>query len=196
MELAELLAARRSCREFGDRPVPLDMLQRLLWAAQGVTDDSGKRTAPSAHALYPLTLLVVAGRVEALKPGIYGVEPCSLELTLRAEGDCRQALEAAALEDQAWIAQAAVTVVICADFEAPAKAFAEQPPVGERGARYVYLEAGAAAQNVHLQAVADGLGCVPVAGFDDRQTAKALNLAAPIVPVMHLCVGWPADHNR
>jgi nitroreductase len=54
------------------------------------------------------------------------------------------------------------------------------------------MEAGAAAQNVLLQATAEGLGCVLIAGIDDEATAKALGLEPPMVPLLHLCFGWPA----
>ena len=71
-------------------------------------------------------------------------------------------------------------------------AFAEQPPDGRRGLRYVYLEAGALLQNICLQATALGLGTVFVGGFDDAKTASVLNLPSPFEPVGMICVGWPA----
>ena len=70
--------------------------------------------------------------------------------------------------------------------------FSEQPPLGTRGLRYAYIEAGATSQNIHLQATAEGLGCVLVAGFKDEATADVLELEAPTAPVLHMCFGWPA----
>ena len=58
--------------------------------------------------------------------------------------------------------------------------------------RYAWIEAGAAAQNIQLQATAEGLGSVLVAGFRDEATAAALALETPIMPLIHLCFGWPA----
>ena len=55
--LEELLAARRSRRAFGGEGISLGHLSRLLFAAQGVTGESGGvqlQTAASAGALYPL----------------------------------------------------------------------------------------------------------------------------------------------
>ncbi len=109
-----------------------------------------------------------------------------------SEGDLRPGLAAAALEDQPWIAEAPAVIVIGADMARAIEAFAEQPPDGRRGLRYVYLEAGALMQNVCLQAAALGLGTVFVDGFDDAKTAAVLNLPSPYEPVGMICVGWPA----
>lgn len=190
--LNQAMSRRRTCRDFEAREIPSSSLQRLLWAAQGITDESGNRTIPSAHALHPLRLLVVAGHIEDLQAGVYSVDKDVQRLTLTVQRDVRPELQNAALEDQPWIGAAAGIISICADFIAPSNVFADQPPFGTRGSRYVYVEAGAAAQNVQLQAVAEGIGCVLVAGFKDEATAEALGVTAPIAPVLHLCLGWPA----
>ena len=113
-------------------------------------------------------------------------------LTPTIRRDLRRELQSAALEEQPWIGGAAGIITICADFVAASHAFAKQPPLGTRGLRYLYIEAGAAAQNVQLQAASEGLACVLVAGFRDEATAQILGLEAPIAPVLHLCFGWPA----
>jgi SagB-type dehydrogenase family enzyme len=194
VSLHDALAARRSVRDFTGRAVPLDTLQRLIWAAQGVTGDDGQRTAPSAHALYPLGLRLVAGKVEGLEAGLYQVAPEQAPKLLKP-GDHRPALQAAALEEQPWVGNAAAILAFCADMEAVTRHFAEQPPLGARGARYVYIEAGAAAQNALLQATAEGLGGVLIAGFEDEATAAALDLAQPFAPLLYLCLGWPAPQT-
>lgn len=175
--LNQALSQRRTCREFSDQPVPYDAVKRMLWAAQGKTDDSGNRTVPSAHALHPLRLLITVGNVETLASGIYTVNSDVDNLFAVVHRDARAALQAAAVDEQPWIAQAAGIITICADMVTPTQDFADQLPLGMRGARYVYLEAGAAAQNVQLQATVDGLGCVLVAGFKDEATAGVLKLA-------------------
>ena len=71
--LEELLQQRRSTRQYSDAPLTRDEVMKLLWAGQGVTNDRGFRTAPSAGALYPLELYVVAGNVDNLAPGIYSI---------------------------------------------------------------------------------------------------------------------------
>ena len=67
----EALAARRSVRAYTAEPLTLADCAQLLWAAQGVTSPEGLRTAPSAGALYPLEVFLVAGRVTDLPAGVY-----------------------------------------------------------------------------------------------------------------------------
>jgi SagB-type dehydrogenase family enzyme len=62
---------------------------------------------------------------------------------------------------------------------------------GRRGERYVKIEAGHAAQSIHLQAVSLGLGSVPMGAFNDDQVQKVLNLPANheplyLIPLRHI----------
>ena len=191
--LESCLRKRRSVRAFSHCSVPEERLKDLLWAAQGGTGPEGRRTAPSAHVLMPLELRVVVSRIEAMTTGLYRVDMASLELQLLTEGDFTGELEKAALENQPWISQAAAIVAICADFSGPKRAFADQPPRGRRGSRYVCLEAGAAMQNILLAAAGAGLGAVPIAGFNDQATAAVLQLVGELKPIIYVCVGWPDE---
>ncbi|HCJ79526.1 MAG TPA: nitroreductase, partial [Desulfotomaculum sp.] len=60
---------------------------------------------------------------------------------------------------------------------------------GERGIRYVYMEAGHAAQNVCLQAVSLGLGAVVVGAFRDIEVQKVVNMPAQEHPLYIIPVG-------
>jgi SagB-type dehydrogenase family enzyme len=191
MQLSEAIARRRSCREFDDRPVGLAIVHRLLAAAQGVTGPEGKRAVPSAHALYPLRLFLVSGRVEGVADGVHAALPDgTIEVRIH-DGNVRRALRAAALDDQPWIENAAGIIVIAADLAAASEAFSDQPPYGTRGVRYAYIEAGTAVQNIQLKATEEGLGSVLVAGFRDEATAAALGLDPPVAPIALVCFGWP-----
>lgn len=191
--LQDAIVSRRSCRRFSTAAIPGDALQRLLWAAQGITGNTGNRTVPSAHELHPLRLFVAVGHVENREPGLFA---CDLEgepLRPVDSRDIRAELQACAIDDQPWLGQAAAIITVCADFVTPTRAFADQPPYGTRAMRYVHIESGAAAQNMALQAAAEELGCVLVAGFHDEATAAVLGIEAPYAPVLHLCLGWPSS---
>ena len=179
-----VLRERRSVREYRDEPLTLAEVSQLLWAAQGITGSEGQRTAPSAGALYPLEVYLVAGRVTDLPAGIYKYRPHQHELVRVADGDKRAKLAAAAL-DQDCVRNAPVTIALAAVYERTMKKY------GQRGVKYVHMEAGHAGQNVHLQAVALSLGSVSVGAFEDEQVRKILNLPDNEQPLYLLPVGRP-----
>lgn len=178
LTLESALRRRRSVRRFSARPLTLADVGQLLWAGQGVTDaGSRRRTVPTAGGCGWLSLAAFAGEVEALEPGGYGYEPARHELRRGVQGDQRSSIEAHTLDGFPWLHEAPLILVIAGAIAPAAAAFADQSPVGARGARYVQIEAGHAAQSIALQATALGLGTVFVGGFDDdglRSTLAAL----------------------
>jgi SagB-type dehydrogenase family enzyme len=163
------LSRRRSVRDFRDRPLVLSELSQLLWAAQGITHRSGYRAAPSAGALYPLDVYVLAGNITGIDVGTYKYLPHEHSLLHDASGDKRMVLRHAAL-DQPAVSGAAAVLVFCALYGRTTGKY------GKRGIRYVHMEAGHAAQNVYLQAVALQLGTVVLGAFDDEQVKEVLTL--------------------
>ncbi len=177
----EALLKRRSVREYKDVPLTLAEISQLLWAAQGVTDPGGFRTAPSAGALYPLELYIVIGNAD-VPDGIYKYDPHKHELTMIVEGDKRTELCSAAL-DQPWVKEAPVVIVISAVYERTTTRY------GERGIRYVHMEAGHAAQNIYLQAVSLNLGTVVLGAFDDEGVKRVVNMKDKEQPLYIMPVG-------
>lgn len=176
------LLERRSTRSYTNEPLKLDEVSQLLWAAQGITNTSGHRTAPSAGALYPLEVYIVVGNVEDLAHGIYHYLPENHELELISEGDVRDKLADAALS-QSSVREGAVSIVITAIYERTTGKY------GERGIRYVHIEVGHAAQNICLQATAMGLGLVTVGAFNDAEVAELLGLAEEEEPMYIIPAG-------
>ena len=184
--LADALVQRRTVRDYARREMTLEQLTLLLWAAQGINDPSGLRTAPSAGALYPLELVVVAGNIAGLENGIYRYRVQRHALERMVEGDFRARLARAA-KGQAWIADGAAVLVLTAVYERTMRKY------GDRGRRYVHIEVGHAAQNVLLQAAALKLGVGVVGAFDDMAVARVLELPAAEHPLYLLPVGWPTS---
>ncbi len=182
VSIEQSLLQRRSTRSYTGEPLTLQELSQLLWSAQGITDPRGLRTAPSAGALYPLELYVVAGDVENLASGIYKYDPHDHELSLLIDGDKRSELADAAL-GQSWVEEGALVIVITAVYERTTAKY------GERGIRYVHIEVGHAAQNLCLQATAMGLGVVTVGAFHDNEVADLLNLPSHEKPFYLISVG-------
>jgi SagB-type dehydrogenase family enzyme len=150
VSLEEALHQRRSVRSFAATPLGLEDVAQVLWAAQGVTHPLGYRTAPSAGALQPLVIYLLAGKVVGLAPGVYRYRPGEHALVLTRTGDWRGALAASA-PGQRSVQEAPAVLLIAADYQRTAQKY------GTRAQRYVHIEAGHAAQNVYLQATALGL---------------------------------------
>jgi SagB-type dehydrogenase family enzyme len=180
----QALASRRSTREFAAEPLTLAAVSQLLWAAQGITDPDGLRTAPSAGALYPLEVFLAAGDVSGLRPGVYRYVPRDHRLVPGLPGDLRSRIAEAAL-DQEWIATAPAVIVFTAVYERTARKYRK------RTGRYVHIEVGHAAQNVYLQAEALGLGTTMVGAFRDDELSRVLGLKKEEKPVGLLPVGKP-----
>ena len=182
LTLEAALTKRRSVRNFAPGPLTPAEVAQLLWAGQGITGAAGLRTAPSAGALYPLELLAVIGDVDSVPAGVYGYAPAKHALTRVGDGDRRGQLARAALS-QAWIRDSAVILAIVA---VPRRTTVRY---GERGRRYIDLEAGHVAQNICLQATALDLAVTPVGAFRDDAVHDLLGLGRQAQPVYLLPVG-------
>ncbi len=190
----EAILWRRSLREYKDEPITIMQLSMILWAAQGITDPARRfRAAPSAGATYPLVLYVVVGDKgvllepnKYLKAGVYRYDVMKHALIMVRDGDLRGELAKASL-NQPWVRDAPVDLVMCAVFERTTRVY------GERGVRYVYMEAGHAAQNIYLMATALGLGTVVVGAFHDDWVASVVKAGKDEAPLYVIPVGVPKE---
>jgi len=181
--IEQALLERRSVRAYQDEPLTLAEVAQLLWSAQGITGSKrAYRTAPSAGALFPLEVYVVIGNVEDVTEGVYKYKPHKHELVKVRNGDVRDKLAVAAL-GQACVKNGAIVIVFSAVYERTTRKY------GDRGVKYVHVEAGHAAQNVCLQAVSLNLGTVVVGAFRDDEVSKILNLPDEEQPLYILPVG-------
>lgn len=183
MAVESALALRRSVRRYEQVALPLSHVAQLLWAGQGQSAPLGRRTAPSAGALYPLEISLIAGEVDGLAPGVYRYAGKGHALSLTRAGDMRREIAAAAFK-QHWIAAAPACLLISAVSERTARKY------GARAQRYVLLEAGHASQNVLLQAVALRLGATVVGAFDDDSLQDLLGLPEGEKPLLLIPVGY------
>ncbi len=179
MTLEETLVNRRSVRQFEDTSLTDIQIGQLLWAAQGITYPTGLRTAPSAGALYPLEIYA------ATHDGLFHYCPQTHTIERLLLDDPRPALHQAALR-QSSVLEAPLVIVINAVFERTSQKYGEA-----RTPQYVYLEAGHAAQNILLQAVALELGGVPIGAFYEDQIIEALALPPDEVPLYLIPIGYP-----
>lgn len=175
--LESVLKKRRSLRSYGSQMPDLKEVSQILWATQGISNHQLQfRTAPSAGALYPLEVYLVAGRVASLATGLYHYDPTSHSLKQLSSVDCREDLSKAAV-DQEFVKNAPAVIILCAVFDRTTKRY------GDRGLKYVYMEAGHAGQNLCLQVESLGMGAVPVGAFDDERVIQLLSLSHDETPV-------------
>ncbi|MBE0408322.1 MAG: SagB/ThcOx family dehydrogenase [Anaerolineales bacterium] len=179
MTLEAALAKRRSIRSFQDKNLTDHQISQLMWSAQGITHPSGFRTAPSAGALYPLELYA------ATQDGLFHYQPHEHSLMKVFDHDPRPELYRAALQQDS-VLEAPMVIAITAVF-----ARTEQRYGAARTPLYVHLEAGHAAQNILLQAVALDLGAVPIGAFYDDQVKDVLELSQDQTPLYLIPVGYP-----
>ena len=168
VSLEETIERRRSERRLSGKELTIEQIGQLLWACQGITDEKkGFRSAPSAGATYPLEIYL----------------PATHSIRRLKDNDVRRELAEAAY-GQPFVKDAAIAIIICADFARTSSRY------GKRGENYVYIEVGHAAENVHLEAVSQGLGSVPVGAFSDDKVKELLGLPDNIVPIYIIPVGY------
>ena len=136
------------------------------------------RTAPSAGALYPLELYLVT------PDGLYHYDPGEHKLAVLSTEYLRGKLADAALRQNSVYSGSCIFVITAVYARTSGK-------YRERAPQYVHMEVGHAAQNLLLQAVALGLGGVPIGAFYDDQVADVLNLPKDHEPLMIVPVGHP-----
>jgi SagB-type dehydrogenase family enzyme len=188
-DLWQCLRSRRSRRQFLGEALAQESLMLLLWAAQGITQPGHWpfRTAPSAGALYPVETYVAAARVDGLEAGVYHWELPDERLALvRARDDVAKAAAEACL-GQGMVARAAVTFIWSAVWARSAQKY------GDRALRYAYLDAGHAAQNLHLAVEALDLGTCMIGAFLDDAMNALVGVDGEEESVLYAaCVGNPA----
>ena len=172
MPLMQALAERKTTRAFLDKPMPLQTLSNLLWAAFGVNRPREVkpglgRTAPSAMNKQEIEIDVV------LASGVYVYDAEASLLRPVAGGDVRAKMGAPPA------GLAAVTLVY----------------VAQANPDYAQVDAGFIGQNVYLFAASEGLNAwfYALHGQQDATAvAAALKLPAGKRPLYAQSVGYPA----
>ncbi len=165
-DLRAAIENRRSVRNYARQPLTLEELSYLLWCTQGVKEvietRATLRTVPSAGARHAFETYLLANRVEGLEPGLYrflAMEHMLLPVSLAR--DLADRVSEAALQ-QDFIKASAVTFIWTA------VVYRMLWRYGERGYRYMHLDAGHACQNLYLAAEAIGCGACAIAAFNDE----------------------------
>lgn len=183
MSLEKAMYSRRSRRTFSQDQVTMQELSQILWSAQGITDESGHRTAPSGKSAYPFTVYIVVRNVEDLDPGLYQYLPEEHQLGLLGLANAGDLLTSAGVQQGAQ--DAPIVLLPTASYGKMKAVFPDNDPVPN-----TLLEAGHIGQNVYLQVEAMGMSTVVMGGFNAVKVGEVLNLDPAedviyLIPVGH-----------
>ena len=174
------LKERQSTRAFSAKPLPLQVVSDLLWAACGINRaDSGKRTAPSTKNWQEVDVFVV------LPEGAYVYDAKANSLRAVAKGDLRKLT---GLQD--FAATAPLNLVFVADLSKMKGATPADQTL------YSGADTGFISQNVYLFCASEGLVTVVRGSVERDALAKALSLPEQSKIVFAQTVGYPATAGQ
>lgn len=174
MPLDAAIAARRSPAAFAPAPIGRELFATMLHLAYGPTRDRTHegypypfRAAPSAGALYPLDVFACVHHVDGIEPGVYYVDPHGPALFAFPDAPQPDVLAQAFVQPDLF-GDSCFVVLLAAVFERSVFKY------GNRGYRFVLIEAGHVAQNLGLAAAAAGLAAQNFGGYRDREVDRAM----------------------
>ena len=179
--LRQALKERQSSRAFSLKPLPLQLVSDLLWAAAGINrPDSGKRTAPSARNWQAVDVYVV------MENGAYRYDATANSLRAVVPGDLRKLT---GMQD--FAATAPLNLVYVADMARMAGAQSDEDRLLYAGA-----ETGSISQNVYLFCASEGLATVVRGSVERQALAGALKLSGQQKIILAQTVGYPAAEGE
>ena len=195
-DLAAALTRRRTVRRLSGAWLSLAQLSTLLAFGAGCPagpavplvagGPPGRRTYPSAGALYPIEMLVVPIFVEGMSVAHYRYQVLSHRLSAATTATkLTSGIQRMFVDNQ--VSGVSVVFLLWVDFTRPSLG-----KYGDKVYRLALLEAGHLAQSVLLVAAALGLAGVPLCGFDDEVLALEAGLAYPEQAIVYVVgVGSP-----
>ena len=172
--LVDAIRKRESVREYAATPLSMRELAFAVWSAQGVKEQVEDavtfRTVPSAGARHAFELYLLVNRVTGLTPGLYRYLALEHELAaLDLTGEVAHHVGEGCLGQQCTISAAVLFIWTAVPYRMTWR-------YGERGYRYLHLDAGHSCENLYLAGEAIGCGVCAVAAFDDDLLNSALGI--------------------
>lgn len=166
IKLRNAIEKRTSLRKYSKEAISMEELSYLLWCTQGVKSITSRpatlRNVPSAGARHPFETYILANNIEGLSQGVYRFIASKHTLAeISLDKDLAHRIEMACLE-QPFISKSAATFIWVADSKRTKWRY------GERGYRYMYLDAGHVCQNLYLAAEDINSGVCGIAAYDDE----------------------------
>lgn len=174
LSFTQAVVQRESVRKYADKPLALTELSYLLWCTQGVKSIEPHlvtlRTVPSAGARHAFETYLLVNHVDGLEPGLYRFLAVDHQLAkIETTPAISESITDACLR-QKFVKTSAVTFIWTA------AVYRMTYRYGQRGYRYLHLDAGHACQNLYLAAEAINCGVCAIAAFDDDRLNEVLQL--------------------
>jgi SagB-type dehydrogenase family enzyme len=176
------LKKRRTLREFCEKKIKKRSLLNILIYSYGINNDLGFRYTPSAGALYPIKFFIYINNVSGIKKGLYLYLPELNKLILYQEMIDKRNFDKI-FYNQDFVIKSNAIIVFVANFNLNIEKY------GQRGIRYVFLDAGHIAQNISLIALKENLKSVLIGGFLDYELKLLLNLDNNDYPIYAIAIG-------
>ena len=174
IDLRKVIEERKSVRTYHEKPLSLVELSWLLWCTQGVKQISERpstiRTVPSAGARHSFETYLIINRVNGLKPGLYRFLATKHKLLVLDLDETLVDKFSAANWSSEMLSNSAVIFIWVAISDRMTYKY------GNRGFRYLHLDAGHVCQNLYLASEAIECGSCAVGGFYDDAVNALLNL--------------------
>ena len=174
IDLRKVIEERKSVRTYHEKPLSLVELSWLLWCTQGVKQISERpstiRTVPSAGARHSFETYLIINRVNGLKPGLYRFIATKHKLLVLDLDETLVDKFSAANWSSEMLSNSAVIFIWVAISDRMTYKY------GNRGFRYLHLDAGHVCQNLYLASEAIECGSCAVGGFYDDTVNALLNL--------------------
>ncbi|MEE3896912.1 SagB/ThcOx family dehydrogenase [Priestia megaterium] len=183
--LRKAIKNRKSTRVYNKNNITLEQLSTLLYYSYGVIhmDSDGiiRRPPASAGARYPIELYIVVNNVKDLRKGIYhynAEEHALCELPNKQYSVSDWALLSSGNEE--IFEKSSFLIVMTSIFEKSIQKY------GERGYRYILLDAGHIGQNLYLMSTDLEIGCVETGGYYEQEIERSIEIDGVREGVIHL----------
>jgi len=204
VDFLEITNQRRSLRVYSDEQLSLEELSFLLWCTQGVKDIHRRetseiaqkfrshftiRTVPSAGMRHAFETYILVNRVNGLPSGLYRYIALEHKLSQVSLNEGLAEKVAEGCNNQSFVKNGAAVFIWVA------VPYRMEYVYGNRGYRYLLLDAGHLCQNLYLASEVIGCGACAVGSYNDTQMNELLGLdgenkfviyAAPVGKKRHI----------
>jgi SagB-type dehydrogenase family enzyme len=173
VDIMEALQMRKSTKSYSTKEIPIGDLSNILWAANGVNRENGKRTAPSSYGRQYTDLYIVSDQ------GVYFYDPVEHSLGLVTNENLKSQIAM-----QKYVGEASHIIVMVSDST-------RIHPLSKNRVAAAYGAAGCIAQNIYLTAGAMNLGTCLVVSLKADVIKDKFGLKEHETPIFIMPLGYP-----